>query len=320
MAEDGSFQYQERIGAGSFCLILIQPCPDVAAPLEGKLITTTLGEYENSIVDHYIALSYVWGDANDRRTVFINGRTLDITVTLDSALRHIRDPKRELKIWADGICINQSDIEERNIQVQQMGALYQLARHTIIYLGESTPFSIALFDLLASYPNSPDNNGSAYISNILRLSNVKAEEIQNDPSRFQIRPRVNIGFIAQRWPWFARVWVLQELVQSPDPWVQIGRRRVRWNTFKCIANSPDLFGFDSPGLKHLEDMDRLRNYLSLPLWRGDLQDDTTIATRLLEILRDRRGLGVSDPRDMIYGHLGVLGNVKLERKSTDSFK
>ena len=249
MAEDESFQYQERIGAGSFRLILIQPCHDDAAPLEGKLITTTLDEYDNSILDHYIALSYVWGDANDRRTVFINGKTLDITATLDSALRHIREPKRELKIWADGICINQSDVEERNIQVQQMGAIYQLARHTIIYLGDSTPFSIGLFDLLASYPTSPDNNGSAYISNISLLSNVKAEEIRNDPSRFQIdRPRANVESIAQRWPWFARVWVLQELVQSPDPWVQIGRQRVRWNTFTCIANSPNLFGFD-PRLK-----------------------------------------------------------------------
>ncbi|PMD17146.1 hypothetical protein NA56DRAFT_662456 [Hyaloscypha hepaticicola] len=203
----------------------------------------------------------------------------------------------------------------------QMGAIYQLARHTIIYLGESTPFSSALFDLFASYRTSPGNDGSAYISNISRLSNIKAEESRNDPSRFQIDPRADVKFIAQRWPWFARVWVLQELVQSPDPWVQIGRQRVRWNIFTtCIANNQILFGFGSHCLKHLEDMDRLRNSLSSPLWRGDLQDDATVATRLFEILHDRRGLGVSDPRDMIYGHLGVLGNVKPERKVDRFFK
>jgi hypothetical protein len=321
MAEGESFQYQERIGAGSFRLILIQPCPDVAAPLEGKLITTTLDEYDNSILDlnHYTALSYVWGDANDRRAVFINGRTLDITATLDSALRHIRDPKRELKIWADGICINQSDVEERNIQVQQMGAIYQLARHTIIYLGESTPFSIALFDVLASYGAYPDDNGSACLG-ILYLSKVKAEESGNDPWCFQTDPRANVESIAQRWPWFARVWVLQELVQSPDPWVQVGCQRIRWNTFTCITIRPDLFGFDSHGVKHLEDMDRLRHSLNSSLWRRDLQDDSTVATRLLEILHNRRGLGVSDPRDMIYGHLGVLGNVRSKRNVNRFFQ
>ena len=129
-----------------------------------------------------------------------------------SALRHIREPKRGLKVWTDGICINQSDFEERNIQVQQMGAIYQLARHTIIYLGEPTPFSIWLFDLLASYSTSPDNKGPAYISSISRLSSVKAGGIRNDLWRFQIHPLANVESIAQRWPWFARVWVLQELV------------------------------------------------------------------------------------------------------------
>jgi len=60
-------------------------------------------------------LPYVWGDANDMRTVFINGKSLDMTVTLDSALSHVRESKGELKVWSDGICINQSDVEERNI-------------------------------------------------------------------------------------------------------------------------------------------------------------------------------------------------------------
>ena len=78
--------------------------------------------------------------------------------------------------------------------------------------------------------------------------------------------------------------------------------------------------FDSHGLKHLEDMDRFRNSLSLSLWRGDLQDDATVATRLLEILHSRKGLGVSDPRDMIYGHLGVLGKLKPERKGDRFFQ
>jgi hypothetical protein len=98
MAQQEHFRYQERIDPRSFRLILIQPCPDITTPLETKLITTTLGEYDNSILDHYSALSYVWGDANDRRTVFIDDKTLD------SALHHIRDPKGELKVWADGIC------------------------------------------------------------------------------------------------------------------------------------------------------------------------------------------------------------------------
>jgi hypothetical protein len=38
-----------------------------------------------------------------------------------------------------------------------------------------------------------------------------------------------------------------------------------------------------------------------------------IPDQLLEILQARRGLGVSDPRDMIYGHLGVLNIIDPNR-------
>jgi hypothetical protein len=105
MARQERFQYQEKISRGSFRLLVIQPYADVSAPLEGKLTTTTFKEYDDSISSQYAALSYVWGDKNDRRTAFIDGKKLDITASLDSALRHIRDSKEELKIWADEICL-----------------------------------------------------------------------------------------------------------------------------------------------------------------------------------------------------------------------
>jgi len=34
-------------------------------------------------------------------------------------------------------------------------------------------------------------------------------------------------------PWFTRTWVLQELVLSQDPWIQIGSTRIRWDRF-CV--------------------------------------------------------------------------------------
>jgi len=71
----------------------------------GKLKATTLKEYDESISNQYIALSYVWEDKSDRQTAFVNGKIFIITSSLDSALRHIRDQKNELMIWADGTFI-----------------------------------------------------------------------------------------------------------------------------------------------------------------------------------------------------------------------
>lgn len=37
-------------------------------------------------------------------------------------------------IWADAICANQTDGDEKSRQVGQMGSMYKRARNTIIYL------------------------------------------------------------------------------------------------------------------------------------------------------------------------------------------
>lgn len=138
MALQNYYEYTELVQPDAFRIILLQPSTVLASPIQCTLVTTTLLEYDNDIVDHYTALSYVWGDEKDKRTVVVDGKSLEITATLESALRHIRDPQRVLRDWADGICINQLDTKKKNVQVGLMGFIYELARHTIIFLGEAT--------------------------------------------------------------------------------------------------------------------------------------------------------------------------------------
>jgi hypothetical protein len=38
-------------------------------------------------------------------------------------------------IWADAICINQSDVEEKTEQVRMMGDIYEAAQIVVIWLG-----------------------------------------------------------------------------------------------------------------------------------------------------------------------------------------
>jgi hypothetical protein len=76
----------------------------------------------------YVALSYVWGEPNKTREVFVNGKSVQVTENLESALRILRDklPMRlGVRLWADALCINQKDLKERNAQVQMMGDIYK---------------------------------------------------------------------------------------------------------------------------------------------------------------------------------------------------
>lgn len=80
------------------------------------------------------AISYVWGSDVKDREITCNGRTIKITTNLFIALRNLRrDTPRSL--WADSICINQDDLEEKGLQVAAMGQIYRLAQHTLIFIG-----------------------------------------------------------------------------------------------------------------------------------------------------------------------------------------
>ncbi len=194
-----SYEYQPLVESDAIRLLELQPSRDLDAQVECSLISTTLSACDEDLVQHYTALSYVWGDANVEKKILVEGNAFSITTNLDTALRNMRDAKRKRFVWADAICINQSDVTEKNQQVTQMGKIYQDARHTIIFLGESTPDSHLVMEALRGKRSLDEYSASLPWASVF--------------SR----------------PWFTRVWVFQELVLSRDPWVQCGRISVRWH-------------------------------------------------------------------------------------------
>jgi hypothetical protein len=113
--------YQSLTELDAIRLIHLYPARETASQLQCSIEQSTLAQYSQNLVHHYIALSYVWGDPVSTRSIVVEGYSLSITTNLDSSLRHIRDKEHAIRVWADAICINQSDILERNEQVQQMG-------------------------------------------------------------------------------------------------------------------------------------------------------------------------------------------------------
>jgi hypothetical protein len=87
----------------------------------------------------YEALSYEWGGEERSHSIHLqDGRALQITKSLYDALADIRrvPPEgRNRLVWADSICINQDDIQERSQQVALMGSIYRKASRVITYIG-----------------------------------------------------------------------------------------------------------------------------------------------------------------------------------------
>jgi hypothetical protein len=226
----------------------------------------------------------------------------------------LRDARRKLKVWADGICINQNDVEEKNVQVGLMGNIYKLAQHTIIFLREETPESKVVLNTVCP-PRAKSVGTPGFLSNILGMQEEE-ENLQLNSASIFSKEILELAekYILQR-SWFNRVWVLQELVLSTDPWIQIGPRRVRWNVFsgRLLSSVKELSTDIQSGVKHLSRMEDARRAFGDSLFRGvkfaqDEFNSGTFSGDLMKILHTRRGAGVSDPRDMIFGHLGILSD------------
>ena len=305
LAKRPPFAYQPLVAPDAIRLALLHPALDISAEVECSIEHATLSHQDQELVDHYVALSYVWGDPTDTRQIIIGGCPFYITATLESALRHIRDPERIIRIWADALCINQANEFERNQQVSQMGTIYAVAQHTVIFLGDSTEQTDSIFIELTSLGTT----GSVRPPGAdlrLKYSEVAFESL-TDGFRTQILQR----------PWFTRVWVFQELLLSRDPWLQCGKKRLKWGNICHFLYFLHLGDEKATKIEVLSELGRLEELASA---RSSFQDYTTgkgQGNPLLSVLSLRRGLGVSDARDMIYAHLGIVsdslsGQLELE--------
>lgn len=85
----------------------------------------------------YEAISYVWGSSVFSEKISLPSGPLAITASLDTALRRFRHSDRKRRVWADSICINQGNDEEKGVQVAMMADVYRLARRVLIWVCES---------------------------------------------------------------------------------------------------------------------------------------------------------------------------------------
>lgn len=76
-------------------------------PLECTLQTVSMAEAT------YEAVSYVWGSDVRDQQIICDGRSLAITTNLFKVLKRVRQPDATRSIWADLICIDQDNLDEK---------------------------------------------------------------------------------------------------------------------------------------------------------------------------------------------------------------
>ncbi|KAI8230693.1 hypothetical protein K4K53_005315 [Colletotrichum sp. SAR 10_77] len=105
-------------------------CTDDDTPTPDRFVW---GDYET--------ISYTWENgSNTQHTICVNDRPFVVQDNLYQALQEFRRGRdfvegRTRMLWADAICIDQDDLDERAIEVKRMNEIFSTAIKSTVWLG-----------------------------------------------------------------------------------------------------------------------------------------------------------------------------------------
>ncbi|KAF5604408.1 heterokaryon incompatibility het-6 [Fusarium pseudoanthophilum] len=161
----------------------------------------------------YKCLSYTWGEpggngtdeiwSKPSQTILIDGFEMPIRQNLYNALIALGQSGILGPIWIDALCINQSDIEERNSQVSQMANIYKSSEEVIVWLGherEYTRMAVACFQRLPITRRE-----------LLSDEHVVLRDKSFTSCNFTDSELIAMTRFFTDHAWFGRTWTLQEM-------------------------------------------------------------------------------------------------------------
>ncbi|KAM0800502.1 heterokaryon incompatibility protein-domain-containing protein, partial [Usnea florida] len=200
-------------GAREFRLFLLAS-GDENESIDGAILHASLDDHPP-----YEALSYTWDNRVSLHPINVDGCTFMVTRNLLAALRRLRLPDQDRYLWVDAICINQSDILERNHQVKQMHWMYQLAERVVVWLGEHSEDSRLAIDQLEMISNLDPKDCASQLREMAGFDRhlPMGPRFGKPIDRFFLRP------------WWSRVWVMPEVVWASKIIVMCGDQELSWD-------------------------------------------------------------------------------------------
>ncbi|KAK4496446.1 hypothetical protein PRZ48_012426 [Zasmidium cellare] len=244
-------------------------------------ISLSKASFRQTPTPTYVALSYCWGDPNDTVPVLVNGQPFHITRNLEAALRQFRSKDSRL-LWADAICINQDDSNERSHQVSRMGDIFSQASQVICWLGLATTES------------------SRAIEHCIDVDwQALTLEIEERGLEVSVRDSfVPLDGILRR-PYWSRVWVVQEIANATSIEIWCGRDVLSWDQFLsmiyCRSGCSRDVNYEAACVRILDSFRRQQQSHRLHLWEAMLLTFDRSAT---------------DPRDKAYALLSLVSDAE----------
>lgn len=298
----------------------------------------------------YIALSYTWAPADEaiitrpptKLRLAIGDSYLEVFEKLHRFLAELRsrypDPQSPIRLWADAICINQANVDEVSRQVSIMDKIYSQASEVLVWLGPDGRKEMGLVEQLLGKTVAM----SGIIEALAAQQGISYRDIirRNIPELLDTVGLPPLGdnqwlillAVYQR-NWFRRLWVIQEAALARQLTLWCGRAILSWDTIEHCAVLLNC------GLGQLILTARmsLRGSMVLYHWQyalciSDIRGWSITSKPPLSLGRGHQLLSgcrdytpafvytllghfssysASDPRDKVFGTIGLLRNLSL---------
>ena len=288
----------------SFRLLKVDP-GDSALSRSYELFTTSIATAR----DCYHALSYAWGEAGDEKKITINSQTVWIRRNLFEFLQQLHRMQWTGYLWVDAICIDQSNIAERNQQVKIMHNIYAAAKEVFVWLGLGSTQSDRIFDLSRDGQRMKRTDSGDY--------DPKGNNLEDIDAMLDIVRR----------PYWGRIWIVQELARAKRVSIMCGEKIMGWGQMKWlpVEKEEDIKLFVDTNLQYdliwgREVSNSRRGISDLETWRfiaelfWDFQARPRKYTLLSDLIFMFGRMDCQDKHDRVYALLGLLDSPTEPRR------
>src|SRR5436190_35615 len=119
------------------------------------------------------------------------------------------DENVDFLIWIDFICINQENLEERNLQVSMMDRIYGKARYVLVWLGRDDGTIAMANETISKILSVRDSFAT---SNIVPYKAYTPEEFKREGVPYISGEGWDALAALFSRQWFRRIWIIQEVI------------------------------------------------------------------------------------------------------------
>ena len=259
----------------------------------------------------YETVSYVGGDASLRGAIQLNGHFIDVPISSADALRRMRPSTgRDRVVWIDAICINQADLVERAQQVSIMYEVFSNTWRNLIWLGPDDGCTTSAVESVEAIVKEMEVGTTSYANVFSTFWRPDGTFRLSDTG---ILAAIDVDAISRFFasPWWLRLWVVQEASLAPQSVcirgnsivaLELPLRAAQWMFHRSLHIGGTREGLQ--GIKHAASIADFADHKTG--WFGPRNNYACASNAtFLDLLRHFRSFVTDDPRDHVYGLLGL---------------